>query len=167
MQQIRVFKVTANIGIGEVGEDVQHAANLLEKLTGNQPVKTQSGANAKGFGLRDGLDIGAKVTLRGDDAEEFLARMFDSIEDNISIDNFDSTGNFAFGVEEYINVPGIDYDPDIGMQGFDVAVTLERPGYRIKRRQHRPKKIGKDHRITPEEAANFVQERFDVEIEGI
>lgn len=166
MQQIQIHKVTANIGMGEVGESVENAVNLLEKLTDAQPVRTVSGDNAKGFGLREGLNIGAKVTLRGEQAEDFLAKMFQSIEDNVSINNFDNRGNFAFGVPEYINVPGMEYDPKIGMQGLEVAVTLERPGYRIKRRQEDPRKVGKDHLITPEEAANFIKERFDVEIEG-
>lgn len=165
MQQIRILKVTVNIGIGEVGDDVEQAVKLLERLSGSDAVRTTSGKDAAGFGLRDGLEIGAMTTLRGDEAYEFLGRMFDALEEPISIDNFDDTGNFSFGVQEYINVPGIEYDPDIGMQGFDVAVTLERPGFRVKRRRN-DREIGQDHKIAPREAANFVQDEFGATVEG-
>ncbi|MDY6771513.1 MAG: 50S ribosomal protein L5 [Candidatus Nanohaloarchaea archaeon] len=166
MEQIQIHKVTVNIGIGEVGDDVEKAVNLLERMTDSTAVRTESGPNSTGFGLRDGLNIGAKTTIRGEKARDFLGRMFDAIEENISMSNFDKHGNFSFGVEEYINVPGMEYDPDIGMRGFEVAVTLERPGYRVKRRKEDPRDVGKEHRITPEEAVNFVQEQFGAEIEG-
>jgi large subunit ribosomal protein L5 len=167
MQQVQIHKVTVNIGIGEVGDDVEKAVTLLERLTGKTPVKTESGKNAKGFGLRDGLNVGAKVTLRGEDAHRFLERAFDALEDNLHIHNFDDSGNFSFGVSEYINVPGIEYDPDIGMMGFDVAVTLERPGYRLKRRKEETRPVGASHKVTSDDAANFVQETFDTTIDGV
>lgn len=166
MQAIQIHKITVNIGIGEVGDDVEKAVDLLEEMTGSDAIRTESGMDAAGFGVREGLNIGAKTTLRGEEAEQFLQRMFDAIEENISISNFDKHGNFAFGVEEYINVPGMEYDPDIGMRGFEVAVTLERPGYRVKRRKEDTREVGKDHKIAPEEAANYVKETFDVDIDG-
>ncbi|MDY6777186.1 MAG: 50S ribosomal protein L5 [Candidatus Nanohaloarchaea archaeon] len=166
MKQIQIQKVVVNIGIGEVGDDVEKAVDLLERLTGSDAVRTESGDNAKGFGLREGLNVGAKTTLRGEEAHEFLERVFDALEEPLSINNFDDSGSFSFGIGEYINVPGIEYDPDIGMQGFDVAVRLERPGFRVKRRRN-DHDIGQDHKITPREGANFVQETFDTEIEGV
>ncbi|MCJ7429287.1 MAG: 50S ribosomal protein L5 [Candidatus Nanohaloarchaeota archaeon QJJ-5] len=167
MEQIQIHKVTVNIGIGEVGEDVQKAANLVERLTGSTAVKTQSGDDAKGFGLRSGLDIGAMTTLRGEDAYDLLERLFDAREDNIHINNFDDQGNLSFGIGEYINIPGIEYDPDIGMMGLEVAVTLERPGFRVKRRKEDSREIGQDHRITPQEAANYMIDQFGVDIDGV
>lgn len=166
MEQIHVQKITVNIGVGEVGDDVQKAKQLIERLTGSDAVTTESTFEARGFGVRDGLNIGAKTTLRGEDAEEFLERMFDALEDDISISQFDDTGNFSFGIPEYINVPGMDYDPDIGMMGFEIAVNLERPGYRVSRRKEDTRPVGDDHRVTPEEAAEFVQERFGIEVRG-
>jgi len=166
MEQIHVQKVTVNIGIGEVGDDVQLAKKLIERLTGSDAVTTESTFEARGFGVRDGLNIGAKTTLRGEAAEEFLERMFDALEDDISISQFDETGNFSFGIPEYINVPGMDYDPDIGMMGFEIAVNLERPGYRVGRRKEDTRSVGDDHRVTPDEAAEFVQDRFGIEVRG-
>jgi len=167
MEQIKIHKITLNIGIGEVGQGVERAVTLLERLSGSDAVRTKTGENAKGFGLREGLEVGAKTTLRGEEARDLLPKLFDGMDYKLSIDSFDDQGNFSFSVEEYINIPGIEYDPDIGMQGFDVAVTLERPGFRVKRRQENPKDIGKEHRITPEEAAEFVQNEFGIEVEGV
>ncbi len=167
MREIRIEKVTLNIGIGEVGTDVEKAVTLLERLTGSDAIRTKSKDSAKGFGLREGLEIGAKTTLRGEEAKKILPQFFDGMDYDLSIESFDSTGNFSFSVEEYINIPGVDYDPEIGMQGFDVAVTLERPGFRVKRRQEDKRDIGKNHKITPEEAAEFVQDEFDVEVKGV
>lgn len=162
MQQIRVEKVTVNIGAGEVGDEVATAVNLLEKLTGGNAVKTEASGSARDFGLRPGLNIGAKVTLRGEEAEDFLERVLEA-KGELPARVFDTQGNFSIGVEEYINMPGVKYDPDIGMRGFDVAVTLERPGYRVKNRKN-AKQLGDDQQISPDEAQEFVQDRFGVEI---
>ncbi|MDY6789339.1 MAG: 50S ribosomal protein L5 [Candidatus Nanohaloarchaea archaeon] len=166
MREIKIHKVTVNIGVGDVGDEVEKSAQLIEKVTGSTAVKTKSGKGAKGFGKREGLEIGAKTTLRGEKAKEVLERLLNAMEENLSIDNFDDQGNFAFGVPEYINIDGVEYDPDIGMAGMDVAVTLERPGFRVKRRDVKSSNIGKSHRISPEEAANFVKNEFGIEVKG-
>ena len=163
MKQIRVGQVTVNIGIGQVGDDVEKAKNLLEKITGKEAVTTESKEASKNFGLRSGLNIGAMVTLREEDAEEFLEKVLPAA-DGISKDSFDGNGNFGFGISEYIDVPGVEYDSDIGMMGFEVAVKLERPGYRVKRRDHKPTHIGESHRVSDEEAVEFIEDNFDVEV---
>lgn len=163
MKQIRVEKVTVNVGVGEVGQQVEKATTLLEKLTGEEPVKTESSRNAQSFGMRSGLNIGAKVTLRGDDAEAFLEHVFEANDDQINAQAFDTQGNFSIGVSEYINMPNMKYDPDLGMVGFDVAVTLERPGYHVQKRKNADD-LSDEHRISPEEAQEFVAERFGAEI---
>lgn len=163
MKQIHIGKVVVNVGIGQVGEDVEKAKNLIEKITGKNAVKTESKDSAKTFGLREGLKIGAMTTLRGEEAEEFLEKVFTAVEE-IEASQFDEKGNFAFGIGEYIDVSGVDYDADIGMMGFEVAVNLERPGYRVKRRNHKPTDIGEEHIVNREEAIDFVEETFDVEV---
>lgn len=163
MKQIQVSQITVNIGIGQVGDDVEKAKNLLEKITGKQAIKTESKETAKNFGLRGGLSIGAMVTLRGEEAEGFLEKVLPASE-GIEKSSFDGNGNFGFGISEYIDVPGVEYDSDIGMMGFEVAVKLERPGYRVKKRDHKPNQIGKEHRVTDDEAAEFIEDRFEVEV---
>lgn len=61
-------------------------------------------------------------------------------------------------------MPGVKYDPTLGIFGFDVCVTIERPGYRVMRRRRRKSKIGKNHRVTREEAIKFVQEFLGVKV---
>lgn len=163
MQEIKVEKVTVNIASGEVGDKTEKAVQLLEKLTGKQPVRTESRDAAKSFGLRGGLNIGAMVTLRGEEAREFLEKVLPAADD-ISESAFDGNGNFGFGVSEYIDVPGVDYDSDIGMRGFEVAVTLERPGYRVKKRDYKSSEVGKDHKVTDEEAIEFVENELGIEV---
>lgn len=163
MQEIHVGKVTVNIGVGDVGEDVDRAVDLIETLTGSDAVKTESTPAAQGFGKRGGLKIGAKTTLRGDEAEEFLERVFEAKNHEIPASVFDTQGNFSIGVEEYIDMPDVRYDPDIGMEGFDVAVTLERPGHRLKKRKEGGA-VGSDQEVSVAEAQEFVRERFGVEV---
>lgn len=163
MSQIEIGKVVVNVGCGQVGEEVVKAKKLVEKITGKDAVKTESKDAAKTFGLREGLKIGAMTTLRGEQAREFLEKVFTAV-DEIEASQFDEKGNFAFGIGEYIDVSGIDYDADIGMMGFEVSVNLERPGYRVKRRDYKPSDIGEDHLVGDEEAVNFVEEAFDVEV---
>lgn len=163
MEQVRIEKVTVNIGAGEVGEEVDRAVKLLETLTGNQAVKTESTDAAQGFGKRSGLNIGARVTLRGEDAEEFLERVFDAKNHEMKERVFDTQGNFSVGVSEYIDMPGVRYDPEIGMEGFDVAVTLEKPGHRVKKRKEGGA-VGEGHEVSEEDAKEFVKERFGVEL---
>lgn len=165
MKQIQIGKVVINAGVGQVGDEVEKSVKLLEKLTDKTPVRTESRQEAKTFGLRGGLEIGAKVTLRGDEAREFLEKVLPAADNEINAGAFDGNGNFGFGVSEYIDVPGVDYDSDIGMRGFEVYVTLERPGYRIKKRDYKPSDIGKEQRVTDEEAREFVEEELGAEVE--
>jgi large subunit ribosomal protein L5 len=113
--------------------------------------------------MAKGRPIGVKVTLRKQEAVEFLKRAFAAIDNKLPASCFDNTGNFSFGIKEYIDIPGMKFDPDIGIFGMDVCVTLERPGYRVKRKKLK-KKIGKKHRITPDEAREWVKNTFGVEI---
>lgn len=164
MKQIKIGKVSVNISAGQVGDDVEKAYRLVEKLTGQEPVRVESREEAKSFGLREGLNIGASVTLRGEEAREFLEKVLPAADNQISGDAFDGEGNFSFGISEYIDVPGIDYDADIGMKGFEVTVVLERPGYRVKKRDHKPSDIGKTQKVSDEEAKEFVEDELGVEV---
>ena len=78
---------------------------------------------------------------------------------------YDQFGNLSFGIHEYIEMPGTQYDPDIGMFGMDVSVNLERAGYRIARRKKCQRKIPLSSRITKEEAMDFFKKNFGVETE--
>lgn len=77
--------------------------------------------------------------------------------------SFDSNGNISIGIHEHIDIPGTKYNPEIGIFGMDVSISLTRPGYRIAKKRERGR-IGKGHRITKEEAIEFFKQRFGAEI---
>lgn len=163
MRQVRVEKVTVNIGIGSPGERLEYAKALLKRLTSRDPIETQAKRREPVFKLRPGLPIGAKVTLRGKLALEFLDKALASRKRTLSSHSFDSFGNFSFGVPEYIDFPGAKYDPKIGMMGFDVCVTLARPGRRVGLRRIAQSPVGKSHHHIPkDEARRFAQEKLGV-----
>lgn len=163
MQQIRVEKVTLNIGCGDNPDKIEKAKKLLEILTEKKPVVTQSKKRST-FGVAKGKPIGVMVTLRGKPAVEFLRLALKGIENKISHSHFDEWGNFSFGIKEYIDLPKTKYQHDIGILGFDVTVTLERPGYRIKRRRIQERKIPTKHKINRDEAMGWLEKNFEVEL---
>ncbi len=162
MKGIRVGKVTLNLGFKEAA-DLERGKRLLTSLTERKIVVTKTRKRST-FGPAKGRPIGVTVTLRGKEAMELLARLLDAKERKIKGSSFDSTGNFSFGVEECINIPGVKYDPEIGILGMDVCVTLERAGYRVARRKLKPARIGGGHRIKREEAMEFAAKELSIEI---
>lgn len=163
MKEIRIEKVTLNMSTGAPGPELEKAKKLLEMITGRKILKTKTRKRST-FGVAKGRDIGVMTTLRGQEARDLLGKLLQSKENTINASQFDSSGNFSIGIEEYINIPGVNYDPDIGIMGFDVAVSLERPGYRVAKRGYGKSKVGKSHRITPEDAMAWVKKEFGVEI---
>jgi large subunit ribosomal protein L5 len=164
MQAPRIEKVVVNMGVGESGERLVKAETLMGKLTGRKSVRTVSRHKIPSWGLKKRDPIGCKVTLRGREADEFLKRGFSARDNQISASNFDEYGNFSFGVHEYIDFPGIKYDPDIGIFGMDITVTVERPGYRIKRRSLKKRKIPSRNLIDKEESIEFIKKKFGITI---
>lgn len=164
MREIRIAKVTVNVGVGESGEKLAKAESIVEMLTGQKPVRTIAKKTIQPFGIRKKQPIGVKVTMCGKNKYEFLKKAFDAVEYRIKAKSFDAHGNFSFGIKEHIDFPGVKYDPNIGIFGMDVCVELERPGYRVKRRKIKNTKIGKKHRITREEAMEYIKSKFGVEI---
>jgi large subunit ribosomal protein L5 len=167
MRALKISKVTVNMGVGEGGERLAKAEALLELLTKQKPIKTFAKSTDPTFGIRKGLPIGCKVTLRKDKAEDFLRKALDAVEYKIKRGNFDEHGNVSFGIKEHIDLPGVKYDPNVGIFGMDVSLTIERPGYRIKRRKISQKKISKHHQAGRDEAMNFLQEKYQIKfVEG-
>ncbi len=163
MRNIRMDKLTINMGAGESGPRFERCKALLEKISQKKVVTTITKKRTT-FGVAKNKPIGVKVTLRGRPAQELLSQLLRSSDNKLKESNFDSSGNFSFGIAEYINIPGIKYDPDIGILGMDVCVSLARPGFRVARRMIRPRKIGKNHKITREEAMEWARKTLKVEI---
>ncbi len=158
MKQIRIEKVTLNIGCGDDKSAIEKAQKLVEKLTGSKPVITKSKRRST-FGIAKGRPLGVKVTLRNEKADEFLSSVLKAVENKVKQSQIDNDGNISFGIKEYIDLPNVRYSPEIGMFGMDVAVTLERPGYHVKKRRVRKALIGKKHKIKKEDTVNWLKER--------
>ncbi len=164
MRRISVEKVTVNMGIGNAPEEYKKAQQIIEKITGCKAKQTLCRIKQPKWDIRPGLPIGLKVTMRGGKAIDFLKRALAAKENQLKKSSFDNRGCFGFGIREYIDLPGAKYEPALGIRGFDVLVTLKRPGFRVKNRKILNSKIGKKHLILKEEAVNFVKSFFGVEI---
>ena len=164
MQEVKIAKATINIGVGEGGEKLARAEKLLTAMTNQKPVRTYSKVTNPEFGIRKGQPIACKVTLRDEKADEAIQLILNGIGHTLSSRQFDKNGNVSFGIEEHIDIPGMRYDPDIGIFGMNISVTFEKAGYRIKKRKIQRKKIPQKHQVTPEETQVFMQEKFKVKI---
>ncbi|MEM5766523.1 MAG: 50S ribosomal protein L5 [Candidatus Aenigmatarchaeota archaeon] len=165
MRKIEIDKVTLNVGCAGDLEKIERAKKLLEMLTGRSPTITKSKRRST-FGIAKGKPVGVMVTLRKKEAEDFLKKALYAVEKKLKSSQFDKEGNFSFGIKEYIDIQGVKYSHQVGMLGLDVCVRLKRPGYRIKYRRVQKRKIPKKHKISKEEAMEWVKNNFGVEIVG-
>ena len=164
MLKPRIEKVVVNLNVGKPGEPLEKASRVLKELTNQEPVKKKAKKTIRDFGLRQGDPIAAVVTLRKQKAIDFLKKVLPVVDNKISRSSFDKQGNFAFGLKEHIEIPGVKYDPDVGIFGMDICVTMVRPGYRIKTRRRKNARVGRRHVLTPEESVIFVKQTMGVEI---
>jgi len=164
MLKPKIEKVVVNLNVGKSGEPLEKASKVLKELTEQNPVKTKAKKTIRDFGIRQGEPIAAVVTLRKQKAINFLKRVLPVIENKISLSSFDKQGNFAFGIKEHIEIAGVKYDPDVGIFGMDVCVTMSRPGYRVKHRRKEKANIGPKHVLTPEESVVFIKNTLGVEV---
>lgn len=166
MQQVRIAKATVNIGVGEAGERLARAEKLIQTISNQKPVRTISKVTNPEFGIRKGQPIACKVTLRGEQADETVKLILSGIDNKIRPTQFDKQGNLSFGIHEHIDIPGMRYDPDIGIFGMNVNITFEKPGYRIKRRKIQRKHIPHKHQVTTEETMEYMKEKFQIRLES-
>ena len=166
MKNIKVEKVTLNIGAGKDQARLEKGIMLLKAITNTTPIKTITSKRIQEWGLRPGLPIGCKLTLRKANIIKILPRLLEAVENKLMERQFDQNGNIAFGIHEYIEIPGVKYDPKIGIMGLEVCVTLERPGFRIKRRKLLQRKIPLRHRISKQEAIDFMASNFKTKVEA-
>lgn len=157
MRKIRIEKVV--LSIGGTAEELNKGSKLLKFLTGKTPAKMKSRKRIPALGVRPGLEIGAVVTLR-EGIEEMLKRVL-ATNDNTLKKKQVGTNSFSFGVKEYIEIPGVEYQRDIGIRGFDVTVVFKRAGRRVKLRKTKTGKVPKKQHISSEEMIKFMEENFN------
>ncbi len=159
-----IEKVTVNIGVGEAGERLKKAEQVLQSLTDSKPIQTLSKTVNKDLGMRKRMPIGCKVTLRDKKAKDFLKQALETRENKIGEYAFDDQGNISFGIPDHTLHKSQKYDPNIGIFGMDISVTMKRAGYRIKKRRIQSRKIPHRHQIERDETIDFFKEKFNVEV---
>tara|TARA_Y100000310_G_scaffold273050_1_gene288316 strand:- start:138 stop:656 length:519 start_codon:yes stop_codon:yes gene_type:complete len=159
MRKIKIEKVV--LSVGGIGDELEKGYKLLEFITNKKPTKTKSKKRIPSLGVRPGLEIGAVVTLRKN-LDEFIKRMLSTIDNQLKKKQM-SVNNFSFGIKEYIEIPGMEYQRDIGIRGFDITIVFKRTGRRVSLKKAKKGKIPKRQHITKEEIIKFMEDNFQVE----
>jgi large subunit ribosomal protein L5 len=132
LQVPKVTKVVINMGVGEATQNadaIEGAVSDLQKIAGQKPVITKAKRSISAFKVRAGMNVGCKVTLRGDRMYDFLEKLFNVVMPRIrdfrgiSADGFDGRGNFSLGLKEQIIFPEIEYDKVTKIRGMNITLT--------------------------------------------
>ena len=165
MKKISLDKVVLNMGLGKSGDVINTAKIAIEQISGKKPSTRNAKAAYRDWGVRKGEPIGVAVTVRGDDATALLKRLLEAKGNTIKGKSFDNFGNFSFGINEHIDIPGVKYDPQVGILGLGISISLTRPGYGIRTRSKHKAKVGKNHIIKSQEAKDYLSKEFGVTVE--
>ncbi len=158
-RQIKIEKVV--FSVGGTAENLEKGTKLLGLITGKKPAKMRSHKRIPTLGVRPKLEIGAVITIRKD-VKEVLKRMLSAIENKLRKKQI-SENNFSFGIKEYIEIPGMEYQRDIGIMGLDVTVVFKRAGKRIRLKKIKRGKIPSRQKISKEEIIKFMEDNFQTE----
>ncbi|MCK9568389.1 50S ribosomal protein L5 [Candidatus Pacearchaeota archaeon] len=161
-RKIRIEKVV--LSVGGTAEELEKGFKLLQLVTNRTPAKMKSSKRIPSFGVRPGLQVGAVVTIRKD-TKDNLKRLLTAIENRLRKKQI-SENNFSFGIKEYIEIPGMEYQRDLGVRGLDVTVVFKRMGRRVKLRKMKSGKIPLRQKISREEIIKFMEENFQTEFIG-
>ena len=164
MKKITLEKVVLNMGLGKSGDVIQVAKKAIDHISGKKSCSRSAKETQREWGVRQGEPIGVAVTVRGNDAIELLKRLLEAKGNQINGRSFDNFGNFSFGIKEHIDIPGVKYDPQVGILGLGISVTLTRPGYGIRKRSKHKASVGKSHVIKSQEAKDYLVKEFGVTI---
>ncbi|MCK4649984.1 50S ribosomal protein L5 [Candidatus Pacearchaeota archaeon] len=160
MREIKLDKVILNIG--GVGEKLDKGIILLEAISGKKPVKVKATKRIPTWNVRPGLEVGTKVTLRGEDALNIVKKLLPAIDNTLKEKQIQNNC-FSFGIHEYIEIPGVEYIREVGIMGFEVTVVFSRAGKGVERKKV---KRGKSRRLSVarEEIENYLVSKFKTEI---
>ena len=162
MRTIKIGKIV--LSVGATGDELVKGVKLLKVLSGKKAAKMRSRKRIPAWGVRPGLEIGAVVTIRKG-IEEILKKMLAAIDNQLRRKQI-STNNFSFGIKEYLEIPGMEYQRDIGIMGLDVTVVFKRSGRRVKLKKVKRSKFSKRQKIRKEEIIKFMEEKFGIEFIG-
>lgn len=162
MLEIRLDSVTLHCSSADAVK-LEKIKKLLKLISNQEPKQTLAKKRIPTFKIRPGLHIGYKVTIRKKKAEDLLKNLFTGIA-QLNKKQFNE-GFLSFGIKEYIEIPSIPYQRELGIMGFDVVAVLKRKGFRVKERKIKKTHVAKKHKITKEETLNFFKENFKINVE--
>lgn len=164
MKKITIAKVVLNMGVGKSGEPIERAKRALQQISGQKPSTRNAKDTQRDWGVHKGEPIGVAVTLRKQPAIELIKRLLTAKGNQLKSSSFDDFGNVSFGIKEQIDIPGVKYDPDIGILGLNISISLARPGFNIRFRSKHKTSVGRNHRIKSDEAKEFLAREFGVQV---
>lgn len=159
IRDIKIEKIV--LGVGGIGEELEKGVKLLGLLTGRKIAKMRTNKRIPSLNVRPNLEVGAMVTIRKN-PEETLKKMLMAIE-NVLKKKQISENNFSFGIKEYLEIPGIEYQRDIGIIGLDVTVVFKRAGKRVRLKKMKKGKIPARQIISKEEIIKYMEEKFETQ----
>ncbi|MBI3840774.1 MAG: 50S ribosomal protein L5, partial [Thaumarchaeota archaeon] len=145
-------------------EAIERGKRVLEQIAGQKPSQRKAKKAIRDFGIHEGEPIGVMVTVRGNETKALIEKLLAAREKKLQGSCFDARGSVSFGIKEHIEIPGVRYDPEIGILGLNVSILLERPGYSVARRSRRTSKVGKAHHVTKEDSMQYFKEKYGVTV---
>jgi large subunit ribosomal protein L5 len=163
MRTIKLEKVV--LSCGATGPDIERSKKLLEILSEKkaQIIKTGPKRRIPDFGVKPKMEVGTRVTLRGEGAAALLKRLLGAVDNSLKEDQI-AENSFSFGIHEYIEIPGTEYQRDIGIRGLNVTVVFVRAGVRVRRKKIKSGRLPKRQHITPEEIIKYMEANFSTKI---
>jgi len=155
---IKIEKVVLSVAGTE--DKLERGSKLLNLISGMKPIKTKATKRIPTFGVRPGLEVGCKVTLRKDKID-ILKRLLAAIDNSIKEKQI-KENHFSFGIHEYIEIPGIEYQRDIGVMGLNVTIVFTKPGRRVLEKKSSKGKFPKRQQVTKEEIIEFLKKNYNL-----
>ena len=156
LRKIRIEKIV--LSIGGTADYLEKGVKILQILTEKKPAKMRTTKRVPSLGIRPKLEVGAVSTVRKN-PEEFLKKMLIAIDNTLKKSQI-SENNFSFGIKEYIEIPGVEYQRDIGIIGLDVTVVFKRSGKRVGLKKIKRGRIPKKQHISKNEIIKFMEDKF-------
>jgi len=156
LRKIRIEKIV--LSIGGTADYLEKGVKILQILTEKKPAKMKTTKRVPSLGIRPKLEVGAVSTVRKN-PEEFLKNMLIAIDNTLKKSQI-SENNFSFGIKEYIEIPGVEYQREIGIIGLDVTVVFKRSGKRVRLKKIKRGKIPKKQHISKNEIIKFMEDKF-------
>ena len=162
MRAIKLEKVVLNCGA--TAEKLEKSVKLLNLLTGRKIKEVVSQKRIPTFGVRPGLKTGCMVTLRGKEKEALLKRLFGAVNNKIKHKKI-VANQFSFGIKEYLEIPDMEYQRDIGIIGLDVTAVFKRNGKRVAFKKIKQGKVPKRQEVKPEEIIDYLTNKLKILVE--